>query len=280
MTFSSVLRRALAAYRGHFRALMMTLLLELVLRLIALTPLLFLAAPQTRPLALICIPLYLLIVLPARQNVALALQDLLSGGSPFSLRLVSLEGYGHKLLRGLISVGKLLLWGAPLIVGVALARWAWSGGGSFDGFTLLRTIRSFGGDDLFRGMAYLAAIYLATLIPLLIGCAFHSGDRHAVALGNPRLPKGRRGALIRYWFAGLIVFVPFLAVAAFPCASLIRALMGAINEFFNTFEFTFPAVGPQLAMLGTAVVILLLPAIPLRALMPATCLRDAADRAA
>ena len=277
MKFSSVLRRAFAVYREHFRALMMTLLLELVLRAIALAPLLFLAAPQTRPLALCCVLLAVFIVLPARQNAALAMQDALSGGSPFSLRLISMENYGRKLAHGLLSALRMILWGAPLIVGLALARWAWSGGGSFDGFTLLRTIRTFGGDDLFRGMAYLAVIYLATLIPLLIGCAFHSGDRHAAALGDSRLPKGRRGALIGQWFAGLIVFVPFLVVAAFPCASLIQSLLAAVSEFFNTFDFALPAMGTPLAVLGALAVILLLPAIPLRTLMPAIYLRAAQD---
>ena len=274
MKLSSVIRESFLIYRRHFRELMLTLLLELVLRLIALSPLLFLAAPQTRPLALICIPLYLFIVLPARQNIALGVQRLLSGGSLFGPELVSTEDYGKKVLRGLTATLKMLLWSLPLIVGAALALWA-QRGGAIDGFTLMRFIKSLGGGTFFQGLAIVAAIYLATLIPPLIGCAFHSGDRHAAALGVPGLTRGRRGALIRLWLVGLVVFLPFVIAAIFPCASFFQALMAAISSFMETFELTLPAAGTTLAILGALVVILLLPAIPLRTLMPAVYVRAA-----
>lgn len=274
MKFSSVLRESFLIYRKHFRELMMTLLLELVLRLIALVPLLFLAAPQTRPLALISLPLYLFMILPARQNVALCVQRLLSGGSLFTAELISAEGYGKKLKRSLITALKMLLWSAPLILGLALIQIVRSiDGNKLDVLTLMRFIKSMGGNNLYRGIGMLAAIYLATLIPVLIGCAFHSGDRHAAALGRPELPKGRRGALIRQWFAGLIVFLPFLMAAAFPLAGFIRALSNEIDAFMTTFEFSFPSVGTALAALGALTVILILPAIPMRSLIPAVYLR-------
>lgn len=276
MKLSSVLRESFLIYRKHFRELMLTLLLELVLRLIALAPLLFLAAPQTRPLALISIPLYLFIVLPARQNVALGVQSLLSGGPLFTHQLVSAEDYGKKVLRGLTAALRMLLWAALLIAGVAVIQIVRSlDGNTLDVLTLMRFIKSMGGNDLFRGFGVLAAIYLATLIPVLIGCAFHSGDRHAAALGSPELTKGRRGALIRLWLVGLAVFLPFAVAVAFPCASFFQALIAAIEEFNVTFTFVFPAVGSTFAVLGALVVILLLPALPLRTLMPAVYVRAA-----
>ena len=274
MKFSSVLRESFFIYRKHFRELMLTLLLELVLRLIALAPLLFLAAPQTRPLVLISLPLYLLVVLPARQNVAQGVQSLLSGGSLFTLQLVSTENYGRKLLVGLTAALRMLLWAALFIIGVAAARVVWTmDGNTLDVLTLMRFIKSMGGSTLFRGFGVLAVIYLATLIPLLLGCAFHSGDRHAAALGKSELTKGRRGALIRLWLGGLVVFLPFAIAAALPCASFIRALIAAIDAFNLTFTFTFPPVGSILAALGAMAVVLLLPVLPLRTLMPAVYLR-------
>ena len=274
MKLSSVLRESLLIYRKHFRELMLTLLLELVLRLIALAPLLVLAAPQTRPLALLCMVLELLIVLPARQNVALGMQRLLAGGSLFGPELVSMEHYGRKVLRGLTAALKMLLWALPLIAGVALALWA-QRGGSIDGFTLMRFIKDLGGGEIFRGIGVVAAIYLATLIPPMIGCAFHCGDRHASALGHPRLTKGRHGALILLWLGGLVFFLPFVIAAIFPCAGFFRALMAAVSAFMDTFDFAFPSVGPTLAVLGALVIVLLLPAIPLRTLLPAVYLKAA-----
>ena len=280
MKFSSVLRESFLIYRKHFRELMMTLLLEIVLRLIALAPLLFLAAPQTRLLALLSVPLYIFVVLPARQNVALGVQRLLAGGSLFTMELVSTEQYGRNLTRGLIAALKMLLWSAPLILGLALAQYVRSiDGNTLDALTLMRYIQTLGGGEFFpRGVGILAAIYLATLIPVLIGCAFHSGDRHAAALGSPSLTKGRRGALIRLWLGGLVVFLPFAAAAAFPLAGFLHALTGAISAFMETFTFAFPAIGTTIIALVALIVVLLLPAVPMRALMPAVYMR-AAQRA-
>ena len=273
MKLSSAFREALRVYREHFRELMLTLLLELVLRGIALAPLLLLATPQTAYGALICIPLYLLIVLPARQNVAAALQDMLAGGSVFSPRLASMENYGRKVLRGLTATLRMLLWCIPAIIGVAVALWATRG--SMDGITLMSHIYTRGGSDLLRGMVLLAVIYLLTLVPPLVGCACHSGTRHAAALGNPGLVKGRHGSLMLLWVMGLAAFVPFVVVAAFPCSSYIRELIAAVNNFMTTFDLVLPAPGATLAVMGVIVVVLLLPAIPLRTLLPAVYMRAA-----
>ena len=254
----------------------MTLLLETVLRLIALAPLLFLAAPGIRPLALLSLPLYLFVVLPARQNVALGVQHLLAGGSLYGLNLLSTEHYGQKVLRGLTATLKLLLWSLPLIIGLALAQWVWTADGNkLDALTVMRFIQSLGGGGVFQGLAVVAGIYLITLIPVLIGCGFHSGDRHAAALDRPGLTKGRHGALIGLWFGGLVVFLPFVIAAIFPCLSFLRAMLNAFNEFMMTFVFTLPPFGATLTVMIALIILLLLPAIPLRTLMPAVYLRAA-----
>ena len=100
MKLTAALKATWHTYRTRFPEMLLTLLLQAVLRLMAFAPLLFLCAKETKLLALACIPLYILIVLPARQNVAEAMQDALSGGQLFSLRLISFEHYGRKVWRG------------------------------------------------------------------------------------------------------------------------------------------------------------------------------------
>ena len=118
MQLKPVVKESLRLYKKNFAPLMLCLLVQGVLRFIALTPLLFLADKALAPLALLALPLYLLIALPARQNVALALQDMIGGGSVFSLRLLSTADYARKLLRGLKGTLCMLLWSALTLTGV------------------------------------------------------------------------------------------------------------------------------------------------------------------
>ena len=69
------------------------LLLEVALRLMVLSPALFLLTDQWKFLALLCIPLFLLVVPFARERAAENMQDALSGGHLFSGNLVSFSGY-------------------------------------------------------------------------------------------------------------------------------------------------------------------------------------------
>lgn len=273
MKLTTVYREAWRAYREHFWPLMLTLIIQFALRCMALTPLLFLAVPQLKWLALLCVPLYVLIVLPARQNAAQAMQDALSGGSPFSPRLISVEDYGSKVLRGLASTLRMLLWCAPLIAGVALAIWATHG--SMDGFTLYRTIRSIGGGNALRGVRLIVIGYLLTLVPVLLGCAFHCGARHAAALDRPRLTSGRHGRLTLLWLSSIVVFLPFLAIAAIPCVDYIRSVKDALLSFFSTFKLSIPSPGATVLLVAVFAVVLLLPAIPLHSLLPAVYMRAA-----
>lgn len=275
MKLFSVLRQAFQTYRRHPGELLLTLLLELVLRGIALAPLLFLASPQTRCWALLSIPLYLLIVLPARQNAALAMQDLLSGGNAFTAQLISTEDYAAKLQRGLASALRLLLWCVPLIAGAALAVWAVTG--SMNVITLLSHIYALGSGDPILGLAVVAAIYLLTLVPPVLGCAVHSGARHAAALGNSRLTRGRHGALVRLWLLGLLTLLPFAIAAAIPLAGYIRAAISALSAMMATFELNLPQPGPTLTAIGALAAILLLPTIPLRSLLPAIYMKAAKE---
>ena len=115
-----VWKESLRLYKKNFGSLLLALLVQLVLRAIALSPLMFLADKQYAAVAYAAIPLYLLIVLPARQNFALALQEVLSGGSVFTTQLICPKQYGVKLWRGVKGMIRILLWSVVTIVSAVL----------------------------------------------------------------------------------------------------------------------------------------------------------------
>ena len=79
MKVRQILLCAWRTYTAHFGALLQGFLLQAVVCLIALAPLLFLSVPQAAPLAWLCPVLFVLLVLPMRQNAAQALASLLDG---------------------------------------------------------------------------------------------------------------------------------------------------------------------------------------------------------
>jgi len=271
MKLSTAFSGAMRAYRRHFGDLMKTLLVELAVGCMALAPLLFLTAEETAPLAWLCIPMFLLLVLPLRQNAAEALQDMLCGGASCTPRLISGKGYLRKLLRGL----RTLLWTLPLLVGIYVAYAAFTG--NTDGFTLMRTISQFGGGDLIMGVAVIAAAYLATLVPILFGMAFHSGTRHAAALGRAKLLRGHRCKLMGGWLLLLLPYVPVLGVIFALCGSYIY---NVVVTFSKTFSLTLGA--PPMALFAALGVLVLLQILltPLRALVPAVYLKAVAEEKA
>lgn len=268
MKISSAFSGAFRAYRRHFGDLMKTLLAELVVGCMALTPLLFLIAPETAPLAWLCLPMFLLLVLPMRQNAAEALQDMLSGGACCTPRLVTGRHYFRKLLRGL----RTLIWTFPLLCGIYVAYDAFTG--STDGFTLMRTISQLGGGDLIMGVVVIAAAYLATFLPILFGMAFHSGTRHAAALGSGKLLRGHRCKLMLSWFVLILPYVPVLGAIFFLCGNYI---LGIIETFSKTFALTLGAPPTALFIALGVLVLLHLLLTPLRALVPAVYMKTVAE---
>ena len=94
MRIRRVLAEAWRIYARHFGDLLRGTVLQLAVCLMALAPLLFLTQAQTRPWALLCPALLLLIALPLRQNAAQAYAGLWAG-KPFAAPgLLSLRGYG------------------------------------------------------------------------------------------------------------------------------------------------------------------------------------------
>ena len=271
MQLKPVVKEGLRLYKKNFAPLMLCLLVQGVLRFIALTPLLFLADKALAPLALLVLPLYLLIALPARQNVALALQDMISGGSVFSLRLLSTADYGRKLLRGLKGTLCMLLWSALTLSGVTLLFLSFKG--LTDGFTLMGVFYVIGGSVADGVWIVLGSLCASTLL-ILLGCALHSGSRHAAALGDKALLRGNRLRLMRLWFLGLTLVIPFVIVVIAVLGSFILTLPEALRNM-QLPSLTLTASQWGMLLLGTAT--LLLPLLPLKNLLPAVYLHMAKE---
>ncbi len=264
-----VLKESLRLYKKNFPQLMLAMLAEAVLRLSALTPLMFLAEGQLAPLALLAIPLYLLIALPARQNYARALQDMMNGGSVFSDRLIALDGYGRKLWRGLKGTLCMLLWSIPTIAGLAGLYAGFMG--AVDFVTFMSFFKKLGG-SVPDGVVRALLIVAATALLIFLGCAVHSGTRHAVAMGEKKLLKGRRFGLIGLWVIGALLFVPYIAVLAYTLSDFLRTVVGSLKAL--DLEGISLALGArQLALIWGGAALLVLPALPLRSLLPAVYLR-------
>lgn len=276
MRLTAALKATWHTYRTRFSEMLLTLLLQAVLLLMAFAPLLFLCAKETKLLALLCIPLYILIVLPARQNVAEAMQDALSGGHLFSLRLISFEHYGRKVWRGVKQALLLMVWGCLFLGCTGLALFIYSGKtieGVTDVFTLLKALMTLGGGSSIRGATIVLGIYAATTLPLLLGLAFHSGTRHAIALGGRQIIKGHRLGVIGAWLVGVLALAPFLAVVVWIGAGFVSGLVSALANL-GTGSISLPPVKENLIAIAVAAVVLLIPAIPFKQLLSAAYVRE------
>ncbi len=266
MKIRQVLHCAWRTYIAHFGALLRGLLLQALVCLIALTPLLFLSVPQAAPLAWLCPVLFVLLVLPMRQNAALALDCLLNTGVYPLLAVVSFRDYGRKLARSLRQGLWLLVWGLPclgLTVGMALAY------NLVDVFTLMRFFMSLGGGKFTQGLLVGFAIYALTVVVLLVGMAFLSWRRHGDARRLPeRAVRGYRLRLLGANLVGALTFVPFLAAVALIGRGYLSQLVAAINGL-ATGSVTLPPLTDNLYLVGIAFLALLCPLLPLKALIPA-----------
>ena len=272
MTISRAFRAAGKVYFGKPSDVFRFMLVELCLTAACFSFALFLTMKNGWIPALLCIPAYLLLMLPARVNAAAAMQDSLAGNSVFTLRLADPSLYGKKLGYGLKRGLILLLWGAPLIAGVIFAWIHYAG--DTDAFTLLRAIKAFGGGELMRGGLYILAIAVAMILLLLFGIAFCSGDRHAWVLGDKTLMKRHRWKTIGCWFCALVTVLPILAAVVVlivryaPSFSDLNTLV--------TGQAKLPNTRTSLLILGIGMA-LTVPLMPLRSLVLAAWVRGLKD---
>lgn len=264
MKISAAFKDACRVYSGHFGATVKFLVVEACMTLAAFAPLLFLTEDSLKWGALLAVPFYLLLVLWARVNAAAAMKDAFEGGSLFGFRLAEPENYKQKLIYGLRRALMLVFWGAPLIAFLIIAKIHISG--DMDGFTLMRAIKAFGGGDLATGILYLALIFLATLLLLAFGCAFHSGDRHAFVREDPKLVKGHHGKIVLCWLCSLIALLPIIIGIIAVILYYLPALKD-INAIVKK-EKSLPSAKTAVIYLAVGAA-LTLPLLPLRSLIPA-----------
>ena len=138
--------------------------------------------------------------------------------------------------------------------------------GDMDVMTLMRGIKNFGGGDLTTGMLYLALILVGSIIVLVLGCAFHSGDRHAFVRNNQKLVKKHKGRIVLCWFSSLFTLLPMIIAIV---AVIIRYLP-ALKDLsaIMSKQMSLPSTKVTLIILGVGAV-LTVPLLPLRSLIPA-----------
>ena len=271
MKMKPVLKDTLHIYKKNFGQLCLALLAEIILRAICLSPLLFLADKALAPLAWLAVPLYVLIALPARQNYAVALQDMLAGGSVFTPRLISTQDYWKKLLRGVKGTICILLWSAVTIGGISWMYAALTG--MMDFITLMSIFKTIGG-GVAEGILLVTGGVAASMLLIVLGCAVHSGSRHAIALGDKKLMRGNRLRLTALWFLGCVLLVPFAAVVLFTMGDYALSL---VRELKNLKLPAFTLNVKQTALLAGGALVLLFPVLPLKNLLPAVYLRKAKE---
>ena len=286
MKVFTVLRESVKVYFKNFADLMGAYLVQGLLRAMCLTPLLFLLDASLSSLAWLCVPMYVLIVLPARQNYALALRDMLHGGRVLSPRLISFEGYFRKLGRGLLGMLKMLLWMALPITAIVLMLEIYFGKGwlattvvglwdvtSLDGISMMTWFKNFGPDTI-GGLINLMLMVMATFILPLMGCAVHCGSRHTIALKDKKLLRGQRLKLMLLWVLGFLFFLPFAGVTLVTLFTDLKAFVMGFAEAFLTKSFTAMELGKRLYLIMAAFVLLFLPAVPLKQLIPAVAVHQ------
>lgn len=265
MKISEAYRKAaetLSERRGETLAFLAA---EGALALACLAPLLFLAEKgPIRYAAALAGVLWLLVMNHARVNAAAAMQDALEGGNLFSLRLAEPEGWKRDILYGISRTLYLAIWGAPL---AAALVYAWDQyAGTTDGLTVLNKIYDFGGKDLKTGAIYLLLILAGLIALLLVGMAFHSGDRHARAIGDKGLLRGHRTKVLLCRISTVVFLLPMIVaavIAAWRYVPLLNNLNGVVSG-----DVAKPSTTPTLIILGIGAV-LTVPLLPMREMVTA-----------
>ena len=265
MKISAAFRDAFRVYFGHFGDTLKFLVVELCLRVAVCAPLLFLTDGKLKPLALLSVPMFILLVFWGRVNAAAGMMNALRGGRLSTYLLVDPSRYGAKLAYGLKQALKMtLLWISPLIACLLTAYIYYAG--QTDAFTLLRKVMQIGQGDLTRGFLYLAGILCNTLVLVCVGCAFFSGNRHAFVHDGKRLVRGHRGKIMLVWLCALCCVVPLVVSVVLLVLRYAPALLNVKDIMSHNLKL--PDTKTSLAILGAGAGMTIL-LQPLRSLITA-----------
>ncbi len=268
MTARKAASEAWKLYRANFGQLLKLTLAETLLRVAVLAPCLALVAKEIRWVAALTLLLFVVLTLPVRRNTAEALHAM-AKGEPFVTPDILLGNEtGRKLGQTLATGLRLLIWALPLLAAIGYGYYLIVL--AEDGFMSLRLLRSIGGGDTTRGVLNVALIFLACGLLVLLGCAFHSADRHALAVtGSKTMLKKRHGVILRTWLLGILTLVPFLAVSALAGAGYLKELIRGIQQLKTTGRLAIPKPDRNLYVILAAFLVLVIPLIPLKTLCTA-----------
>lgn len=286
-------RRASAAHIGQYIAITLE---QLVLRALALSPLIyataarrFFGAPRAHYAAialLCCIPLWVLLVLPFRYRAGGQLSGWLHREGPPT----QLSAYPQWLARGLHHLAQVLPWLLPLLAYMG-AYYYYMNISDFTSFmSMIRGMGSILGGDYVHGVALLALLGLLCLVLAIWGwyrrmplfylpwrpAAENDARLHALHSARPQ-------ALRRTVPVNLLLVLPALAAVGYILvSSLVTRMTGDIQMDLMIVlpavtSFDFPA--NDLLVMGIALALLYLPFVLYRKAALAAAIHRAADKA-
>jgi len=275
--------------KGSFSDWLAGMLVLIMIRLVALTPLLTLALCEEgsalRYLSLLTPVLYFFLVLPLRYTMGEAMSHALDGSSFTSPRLVMFDGYGKKLCALLLQALHLLPWALPLLFGLA-AGWYLMYGVE-DGTVVLRLVRSLGkvfGEEygFMEGIYLIVAFFGLLLLVLLYGMMRNgmlrflwrkSGGKYALARNEmlSRL-RGRRGGQLCVAVIQSLMLLPVILPSGYMGYRLLR-------DFLKDMRLDLSQLAEPQMLWGLVLVFFLLywPLLPLRKVLQAYYIRLPGD---
>ena len=282
-------KQMLSRLKGSYTDWMAGMLVLILIRLAALSPLLTLVlcgkGSPLRYLSLLTPVLYFFLVLPLRYSMGEAMHHALDGGSFLTARLVLFSGYKQKLQAMLLQALHFVPWALPLLLGLG-AGWYLMYGVK-DGTSVLRMVIRLGnalgeGYGFMDGVYLIVAFYGLLLLVLLYGMMRNgmirflwkiSGGNYASARKEmvSRL-KGRRGGQFLIAAIQTLLLLPVLSPMFYMGYRLLR-------DFSKSLRLDFSQLAEPQMLWGMVAVFFLLywPLLPLRKVLQAYYIRRPGD---
>lgn len=147
--------------------------------------------------------------------------------------------------------------------------------------TIWGHLNALGGGAFDQGIIRYVIIMVLMLLFPLFGLMFHSGTRHAYALGDRKLVKGHRWQIVGLWLSGLLFVLPMAAcIVALIAQVSVSAVQFTMQWFENLMDMpSFSMLMPPkwLVAATAASAVLMLVTNPMRSLLPAIFLRGVKD---
>ena len=202
-------------------------------------------------------------------------------------------GVMYTLIWVLIAAAVMTLCAAPAVIGI-VANNAGQGDGvaalvglmqyertELDVGTIWGHLNALGGGAFDQGIIRYVIIMVLMLLFPLFGLMFHSGTRHAYALGDRKLVKGHRWQIVGLWLSGLLFVLPMaVCIVALIAQVSVSAVQFTMQWFENLMDMpSFSMLMPPKWLLAVTAVsaVLMLVTNPMRSLLPAIFLRGVKD---